>query len=44
MVMNKELFKQALEEVGKEKPLSDYVIKESKKGIAAIVKKAIGKI
>jgi len=44
MVMNKELFKQALEDAGKEKPLSDYVVKESKKGIVAIVKKAIGKI
>ncbi|GBU24317.1 hypothetical protein R83H12_00945 [Fibrobacteria bacterium R8-3-H12] len=43
MVMNKELFKQALEETGKGKPLSEYVIRESRKGIAAIVKNLMKK-
>jgi len=41
MVMNKEVFRQALDEVGKEKPLSEQIIKESKKGIVAIVKNAM---
>jgi len=44
MVMNKDLFKQALEDVSKEKPLGEQLIKESKKGIVAIVKNAIKKI
>ncbi|GBU23723.1 hypothetical protein R83H12_00340 [Fibrobacteria bacterium R8-3-H12] len=43
MVMNKDLFKQALEETGKGKPLSEYVIRESRKGIVAIVKNAMKK-
>jgi len=43
MVMNKDLFKQALEDAGKGNPISDYVIRESKKGIAAIVRTAIKK-
>jgi len=43
MVMNKEVFRQALDEVGKEKPLSEQIIMESKKGIAAIVKSAMKK-
>ena len=44
MVMNKELFVRALEEVAKEKPLSQQIIKESKKGVAEIVKTLIKKI
>jgi len=44
MVMNKDLFKQALEDAGKEKPLSEQLIKESKKGIVSIVKNVIRKI
>jgi len=43
MVMNKDLFKQALEDAGKGNSLSDYVIRESKKGIAAIAKSAMNK-
>jgi len=43
MVMNKDLFKQALEDVGKGKSLSEYVIRESRKGIVAIVKNAMKK-
>jgi len=38
MVINKDLFGKALEDVAKEKPLSEQIIKESKKGVAAIVK------
>jgi len=44
MVMNKDLFKQALDDVAKEKPLGEQIIKESKKGIVAILKNVIRKI
>jgi len=44
MVINKDLFGKALEEVAKEKPLSEQIINESKKGILAIVKTIINKI
>jgi len=43
MVINKELFGKALEEVAKEKPLSEQIINESKKGILALVKNLIKK-
>jgi len=43
MVMNKDLFKQALEDAGKGNSLSEYVIRESRKGIVAIVKNAMKK-
>ncbi|MDR2555541.1 MAG: hypothetical protein LBC64_08960 [Fibromonadaceae bacterium] len=44
MVINKELFGKALEETAKEKPLSEQIIKESKKGIIAFVKNIVNKI
>jgi len=44
MVMNKDLFKQALEDVAKDKPLGEQIINESKKGILTIFKNAIKKI
>jgi len=43
MVMNKDLFAKALEEEGKGKSLSEQIIKESRKGIVAIVKNVIEK-
>ncbi|MDR0516053.1 MAG: hypothetical protein LBH25_03315 [Fibromonadaceae bacterium] len=44
MVMNRELFSKALEDAGKEKPLSEQILKESKKGIVSIVKNFISKM
>jgi len=44
MVMNKDIFKQGLEDISKDKPLSEQLIKESKKGILTIFKNAIKKI
>ncbi|MCL1967282.1 MAG: hypothetical protein FWF67_05320 [Fibromonadales bacterium] len=44
MVINKELFGKALEEVAKEKPLSEQIIKESKKGVLALLRNIIKKI
>lgn len=44
MVMNPELFGKAIEEVSKDKPLSQQIINESKKGIVAVLKTAIKKI
>jgi len=44
MVMNPELFSKALEDVSKDKPLSEQIIKESKKGIVSILRTAIKKI
>jgi len=44
MVMNKDLFKKALEEAGKDKPLSEQIIRESRKGVVAVVKNAISKL
>jgi len=37
MVLNKELWTKALEDAAKEKPLSEQIIRESKKGVAAII-------
>jgi len=44
MVINKELFGKALEDVAKEKPLSEQIIKESKKGVLALLRNIIKKI
>jgi len=44
MVMNNDVFRRALEEVSKNNSISDQLVKESKKGIVAIVKNAIKKI
>jgi hypothetical protein len=44
MVMNKKLFSEALEEAGKEKPLSEQIIRESRKGIVSVVKDALKRI
>jgi len=44
MVMNKDVFGKALEDASKDKPLSEQIIKESKKGIIAALKTAIKKI
>ncbi len=44
MVINKDLFGKALEDVAKEKPLGEQIIRESKKGVLAIVKNVIKKI
>ncbi|MDR2594123.1 MAG: hypothetical protein LBC87_05065 [Fibromonadaceae bacterium] len=43
MVINKELFGKGLEDVGKEKPLSEQIIRESKKGVIALVRNIIKK-
>jgi len=43
MVMNPEIFSKALGEVSKDKPLSEQIISESKKGIVAILRTAIKK-
>jgi len=43
MVINKELFGKALEDVAKEKPLSEQIIKESKKGVIALVRNVLKK-
>ncbi|MDR2584500.1 MAG: hypothetical protein LBC75_13560 [Fibromonadaceae bacterium] len=44
MVMNPEIFGKALEDVSKNKPLSDQIIRESRKGMVAILRTAIKKI
>ena len=44
MVINKELFGKGLEDIAKEKPLSEQIIRESKKGVIAIVRNVIRKI
>ena len=44
MVINKELFGKALEYAAKEKPLSEQIIKESKKDVLSIVRNVIKKI
>jgi hypothetical protein len=43
MVVNKELFGKGLEDIGKEKPLSEQIINESKKGVIALVRNVIKK-
>jgi len=43
MVLNKELWAKALEDAAKEKPLSEQIIRESKKGIVAIIGNALKK-
>jgi len=43
MVINKELFGKALEDVAKEKPLNEQLIKESKKGVIALVRNVLKK-
>jgi len=43
MVINKELFSKALEDVAKEKPLNEQLIKESKKGVIALVRNVLKK-
>jgi len=44
MVINKELFGKGLEDIAKEKPLGEQIIRESKKGVIAIVRNTIKKI
>jgi len=44
MVMDSQLFGKALENIAKDKPLSEELINESKKGIISIVRNAIKKI
>jgi len=44
MIMNKDLFKQAIEDVSNGKPVSEQAIKESKKGIVSILKGLLKKI
>jgi len=43
MVLNKELLAKALEDAAKEKPISEQIINESKKGVIAIVKNVLNK-
>jgi len=43
MVLNKELWAKALEDAAKEKPLSEQIIKESKKGVATIIRNVLKK-
>jgi len=44
MVMNPEIFSKALGELSKDKPLSEQIIRESKKGIVSILRTTIKKI
>jgi hypothetical protein len=41
MVMNKELFSKALEDAGRGNPIGEQIIRETRKGIAGVVKAAI---
>ena len=43
MVLNKELWAKALEDAAKEKPLSEQIIKESRKGVVALVRNVLKK-
>jgi len=43
MVINKELFGKGLEDIAKDKPLSEQIIRESKKGVIALVRNVLKK-
>ena len=43
MVLNKELWAKALEDAAKEKPLGEQIIRESKKGVVALVRNVLKK-